>query len=297
MAERRKVVPSSTQTTASSTKKKGLFSRFRKKKTPPPPPPSSPRPTRKTSSTQNIVSATPRQVEKEKEQPKGNWLSRTTWFRNMCKSSFQVVDQDGSGTVDPTELYSGLLLIHLKLGTYAGPAACRPLDRERCQKVFKAMDEDGSGTLDQEEFAQVMMVLFSNVLLRVMAQWSLTLMIVPLVAQYILDAIYWLIAKVYEIVTELDEHAEIFNEIELAIEGAWAWVLEKTPPFILTAASTVKQGLDYVPDSVWNTIPLTLLSTILGLLVVPWTIMKIDDFFQDVADPTKKQNKVAKKTK
>ena len=88
-----------------------------------------------------------------------------------------MIDTDKTNSVDETELYSGLLLIHLKLGTYAGPAACRPLGRERCHAVFQKMDLDGSGHLDFDEFQQVMSVLFSNILLRVIAQWSLTIMV------------------------------------------------------------------------------------------------------------------------
>ena len=53
------------------------------------------------------------------------WLCKTCFFHNLYQSAFEVVDADGSGDVDEKELYSGLLLIHLKLGTYAGPAACK----------------------------------------------------------------------------------------------------------------------------------------------------------------------------
>ena len=41
--------------------------------------------------------------------------------------------------------------------------------------------------------------------------------------------------------------------------------------------------VDKIPDSVWSTIPLTLISTILSMMIVPWTLMKIDDFFQYIA--------------
>lgn len=54
-----------------------------------------------------------------------SWLCQTSFFKNMIESAFQTVDADGSGEVDEKELYSGLLLIHLKLGAYAGPAACK----------------------------------------------------------------------------------------------------------------------------------------------------------------------------
>mmetsp|Transcript_23285 Transcript_23285/g.64961 ORF Transcript_23285/g.64961 Transcript_23285/m.64961 type:complete len:215 (+) Transcript_23285:237-881(+) len=62
---------------------------------------------------------------KEDEAPKASWLCRTRYFRNLCNNAFELIDTDGSGEVDEKELYSGLLLIHLKLGTMAGPAACK----------------------------------------------------------------------------------------------------------------------------------------------------------------------------
>ena len=101
---------------------------------------------------------------------KSSWLSRTKWFTKLSDAAFDVVDADESGEVDEKELYSGLLLIHLKLGCYAGPAACRPVDRQRVHDVFLKMDVDQSGSLDKEEFREVMMVLCSNIFTRVMVQ-------------------------------------------------------------------------------------------------------------------------------
>lgn len=113
----------------------------------------------------------------DEQAARGGWLTRSKRFRKMCDSAFAGVDADGSNSIDEKELYSGLLLIHLKLGTYAGPAACRPLGRERCHAIFVKMDADESGHLDKDEFQKVMSVLFGNVVLRVIAQWSLTLMV------------------------------------------------------------------------------------------------------------------------
>lgn len=109
---------------------------------------------------------------------RGSWLARTKRFRQLSDWAFDVIDTDGSGSVDEKELYSGLLLIHLKLGCYAGPAACRPVDRQRVHDVFRKMDVDQSGSLDRDEFLQVMMVLCSNVLTRVMVQCENRYMIV-----------------------------------------------------------------------------------------------------------------------
>jgi hypothetical protein len=201
----------------------------------------------------------------------------------MCDASFELVDVDGSGTVDVTELYSGLLLIHLKLGMYAGPAACRPLDRVRVAAVFARFDSNDSGHLDRDEFRQVMLVLFSNVVLRVLVQWSMTILIVPLVAQVLLDGIYAAVALCYRIVVNLDEYSSLANSIELSVEAAWAWILLQTPPSVLDVMDRGGDLWEKVPDSVWNSIPLTLLSTLLGVLVVPNLIFRVDEFFQYLA--------------
>jgi len=59
--------------------------------------------------------------EKEKEAPL--WM-RTGAFRKLCKWAFDICDSDGTGEIDKTELYAGLLLVHINLAKYAGPAAC-----------------------------------------------------------------------------------------------------------------------------------------------------------------------------
>ena len=51
-------------------------------------------------------------------------LTRSQTFQSLVKWAFEQVDTDNSGTIDKKELYAGLLLIHLHLASYAGPAAC-----------------------------------------------------------------------------------------------------------------------------------------------------------------------------
>ena len=46
-------------------------------------------------------------------------------FTKFCDTVFDLVDTNGDSTVDETELYAGLLIMHLKLGSFLGPAACR----------------------------------------------------------------------------------------------------------------------------------------------------------------------------
>ena len=213
-----------------------------------------------------------------------SWLTRTKTFQTFCKNAFEIVDFDDSGTVDEKELYTGLLLIHLKLGMYVGPAACRPIGRERCHKVFDHYDDDNNGYLTRKEFEGVMMVLFSNVISRVLIQWSLTICIVPMVAQEVLNLFYAAMAFVYHCLVNLDEYSSIANTIELAIERTGAWFWNQSPEWLIIVLGAIVDWWQAVPDSIWNAAPLAFISCILGVLVVPLVIFKVDDFFQYLAE-------------
>jgi Ca2+-binding EF-hand superfamily protein len=247
-----------------------------------------------------------------------SYLANSKWFQKMSAAAFDVVDQDGSGCVDEKELYSGLLLIHLKLGSYAGPAACKvrityhvpvyeyeysissltpdtvqPVDRERVHAVFAMMDIDQSGSLDREEFTQVMTVLCSNVFTRVMAQWAMTLILVPLMAQYMLSAIAWLANFGWTKITELDNFDELLDRGSDLAAFARDWLTEKIPEGLLlhidTVCSKASDLIDAIPESVWSSVPVTLMSCILGIIFVPYTIFTIDEYFANMANKKKKE--------
>jgi hypothetical protein len=164
----------------------------------------------------------------------------------------------------------------------------QPISREQCHTMFLKMDEDHSGHLNREEFEAVMMVLFGNVMVRVALQYILTLLLVPMIAQYLLNEYARLVEVIYCIIATLDEQHPLFNAIELTLEHTWKTAIDFWSPMIPVvvnrAFDKVQGFLSAVPDSVWNTIPVTLLSTVMTLTLVPWTLIKIDDFFQRIAD-------------
>ena len=75
------------------------------------------------------------------------------------------------------------------------------------------------------------------------------------------------------------------------------WFYEKSPDFLMKAGSTFASRtygiLDMIPDSVWSTVPVTLVSCILGCLAVPYIIFKIDDFFQAIGERKTTKSKTA----
>jgi hypothetical protein len=206
----------------------------------------------------------------------------------LLDQAFETVDQDRSGSVDEKELYSGLLLIHLQLGMYAGPAACKAISRQKCHSVFQKMDVDRSGSLDREEFDNVMCVLFGNVLLRVLFQYACTLMLVPVLAQYVYKGIVWLLAVVTSWLLALDDDVDWANRLHAQTDLIWIsfvnWIEDDIPRVVQDGYDAVVGYVDRIPPEVWDTIPITLLSTILSLMIIPWSLLKIDDFFQYLAE-------------
>lgn len=214
----------------------------------------------------------------------GNFLTRTKFFQSMLENAFHMVDADGSGEVDEQELYSGLLLIHLKLGTSLGPAACKPISREQCKTMFEKVDVDHSGTLDRSEFDAVMMVLFGNALLRVAFQYSCTIILVPLLAQQILTAVQMSISTIYHYVSTLIEDNTQVDEFGSLV---WDKIVATTPTALDNFMESAYNLLQKVPPSVWNALPLTLTSTLLSMMLIPWSLMRIDDYFQSLAEKKK----------
>ena len=53
-----------------------------------------------------------------------NILTRSKAFKSLVDKVFTACDTSKSGDVSKSELYVGLLSVHITLARYAGPAAC-----------------------------------------------------------------------------------------------------------------------------------------------------------------------------
>lgn len=89
------------------------------------------------------------------KQVTSNWITRSYHFKKLCRYVFDICDKNKTGAINSTELYAGVLLVHLTLAKYAGPAACYPASRETVEELFKASDDDDSGGIDKEEFETI----------------------------------------------------------------------------------------------------------------------------------------------
>jgi hypothetical protein len=114
-------------------------------------------------------------------------------------------------------------------------------------------------------------------------------------AQQVLNGIVYAIRQLYLFVSTLDEHSQFADTVEVSLETVWEELMDflhshiTVPGVVSNVTSTLKGYVQAVPSTVWNSVPLTIVSTILSLMIIPWSLMKIDDFFQSLAERNKKE--------
>lgn len=258
-----------------------------------------------------------RAAKPKRKAEKGSMFTFTgsSFFRKLCDDTFDSIDVDKSGKINESELYQGLLLIHLKLGLYFGPAACKPISLDRTKFIFEKLDTNRDGSLDKEEFRKVLALLMGNVVSRIFFQFVCTLLIVPFLATMILektvdgygivteswlpalggmieplrekyqpllvvafgvDLIIGFVSAAYATASYTVQSTGIPNLLFNLTEGPAHLVAEKIDAFVL-------QPINEIPQETWDSLPMTLVSTALALMIVPYSIVKTDDLFRWIA--------------
>jgi len=184
------------------------------------------------------------------------YLTRTKWFQKLCKWAFVVIDHDKSGTIGKDEMYTGVLLIHLNLAKYAGYSACRPPTRKVVEGIFDKMDDNKSGQIDESEFIEIMVVICSHIATRIALQYFLIFLIVPQIA--------WFMTKGLSIAT--------YSNARLStVVSFFQFLIDSFPSFM-------KDTLESIPG--------TLISSLLVFAAIPACLDFIDDYMGHVAANT-----------
>lgn len=169
-------------------------------------------------------------------------------FQKLVKWAFNKVDQNNSGAIEPNQLYSGLLLVHLRLATFLGPAACKPATKEYVDEIFILLDKDKNGVLDEEEFSNIVALFLPQIMTRVIMIMALIILLLPFLAKNILDLFSFLgRATSYSMPSGVSE------------------VLKKLPPKVVA------------------NLPEKITIALLKKLALPITLLKVDAYFNRLA--------------
>eukprot|EP00980_Cylindrotheca_fusiformis_P020463 scaffold7514_cov67-Cylindrotheca_fusiformis.AAC.3 len=128
------------------------------------------------------------------------------------------MDDAKRGEVSKDQLYSGLLLVHLKLAKFAGAPACYPPAKPTVDTLFDAADHDGSGGIDQEEFSSIMAVSCAQILSRMVMYYLILMLFVPFASTQIVN---FLPIDEGSILEKLTESIVGFIMFSVAIPVVW----------------------------------------------------------------------------
>ena len=116
----------------------------------------------------------------------GTLLLRSRIFTKLVDIAYQTCDTSGKGHINRDELYSGLLVVHIKMAKFAGPAACHPPSKQVSDDLFFAIsDVDRSGGICREEFEIILGVCFAQILFRVLINYCTMIFVIPWIASKI----------------------------------------------------------------------------------------------------------------
>mmetsp|Transcript_16170 Transcript_16170/g.33215 ORF Transcript_16170/g.33215 Transcript_16170/m.33215 type:complete len:186 (+) Transcript_16170:123-680(+) len=124
----------------------------------------------------------------DRKNARGNFLTRSKQFQELLDKAFKDCDTDKSGSISKSELYVGMLSIHLTLAKYAGPAACYPPSREVSDELFVAADADKSGGVSKDEFESILIVSCAQIMSRMMVYYCVLILFVPWFAKKVIDS-------------------------------------------------------------------------------------------------------------
>jgi len=106
-------------------------------------------------------------------------------FKKFAKKAFDAVDADGSGSLDPMEVYAAVLELYIKI---LAVVKVTPPTRKTVLDLVASLDTNKDGAVQFDEFLMLAKFLVGNILSRVAVQAGMTFAFSPYVAARIVDA-------------------------------------------------------------------------------------------------------------
>jgi hypothetical protein len=224
-------------------------------------------------------------VERTK-QDKTSFLATSKYFHKLVDWAFDAVDVDHSGQIDKKELYSGLILIHLKLASYLGPAACRPASRKHVYEIFDMIDFDNSGKLNRAEFSTIMLLFLSQIMTRVSLHMLMAIIIIPFLSRYTVSALVYFNAFINQVFSEVKEARIAKETICQYVKDIYDFTV---PYGIQRLGLKIKIYLEQcLTDEQTDTFAFTMMGILLGMILVPWILSQCDELYEYLASRKRK---------
>ena len=143
--------------------------------------------------------------------------------------------------------------------------------------MFHKLDTDNSGTLDREEFVTVMTILYSQVFTRIVIQWTLTLMIVPVTTKYILNYATLFLFAVHNFWKDIDDD---LDPLQRLLWKVWDIFLYYSPEKLDQVGLIAWMIISKIP---WKSMPPIILTVGQVSVALPYVLNHVEDFFRRAA--------------
>lgn len=114
---------------------------------------------------------------------------RTKAFQSLSKYAFKVCDSSREGKIGRYELYAAILLVHVKLAKFCGPAACSPPSPEVVNQLFDATDYNKSGYIDENEFEHIAAICCAQIASRIIVYLFALVFVVPYLSKILVSCL------------------------------------------------------------------------------------------------------------
>ena len=157
------------------------------------------------------------------------------------------------------------------------------------KEVFNILDTDNNGTLDRDEFGIVMKILYSQVFTRIIIQWGLTLMLVPMTTNYIMQYATFILVALFDFSKDI---AGGVDPIQGLLWEAWEMFTYLSPAALVEVLMLVWFILSKIP---WKSIPPVMLTLTQTSIALPWLLNHVENFFRRAAHYLVSDDVISKK--
>jgi hypothetical protein len=138
----------------------------------------------------------------------------------------------------------------------------QPAIKKYVSEIFHIVDTDNSGTLDRQEFATVMQILYSQVFTRIVIQWTLTLILVPVTTKHIIKYTTLFLFALREFWKDIDDDLDPLQRLLWKLWESWLY---------------------YSPEALDQSMPPVMLTVAQTSVALPWALNHVEDFFRRAA--------------
>jgi hypothetical protein len=153
----------------------------------------------------------------------------------------------------------------------------QPAIKKYVSEIFHIVDTDNSGTLDRQEFATVMQILYSQVFTRIVIQWTLTLILVPVTTKHIIKYTTLFLFALREFWKDIDDDLDPLQRLLWKLWESWLYY---SPEALDQVGAICWLIFCKIP---WKSMPPVMLTVAQTSVALPWALNHVEDFFRRAA--------------